>query len=66
MEIANNVSSTAGKNNGVPLVPLHVWKCLPTAISGAVEISEVLECHLLRQMSSQLRVTTITLMIGAS
>ena len=29
------------------------WKCVPTAISCGVDISEVPGCHLLRQMSSQ-------------
>ena len=29
------------------------WKSIPTAISGGVYISEVPECHLLRQVSSQ-------------
>ena len=31
----------------------HAWKCIPTAISGGVDISEVPGCHLLWQMSSQ-------------
>ena len=29
------------------------WNCIHTAISGGVDISEVLGCHLLWQMSSQ-------------
>ena len=29
------------------------WKCVSTAISGVVDISEVPACHLLQQMSSQ-------------
>ena len=29
------------------------WKCIPTAISSSVDISEVPGCHLLRPMSSQ-------------
>ena len=44
---------SAGKNNGIVLVPCCTWKCVPTAISGGVDISEVPGCHLLRQMSSQ-------------
>ena len=31
----------------------HAWKCVPTAVSCWVNISEVPECHLLRQMSCQ-------------
>ena len=31
------------------------WKCIPTNISGGVDISEVHGCHLLRHMSSQRR-----------
>ena len=46
-------SPSAGKNTGVVLVPCRAWKCVPTAISGGVDISEVPGCHLLRQMSSQ-------------
>ena len=30
-----------------------MWKCIPTAISGDVDVSEVPRCHLLRHMSSQ-------------
>ena len=32
---------------------VRAWKCIPTAISGGVDISEVPCCHLLWQMSSQ-------------
>ena len=46
-------SPSAGKNTGVVLVPCRAWKCVPTAISGGVDISKVPGCHLLRQMSSQ-------------
>ena len=46
-------SPSASKNTGVVLVPCRVWKCVPTAISGGVDISEVPRCHSLRQMSSQ-------------
>ena len=46
-------SPSAGKNTGIVLVPCRAWKCVPTAISGGVDISEVPGCHLLRQMSSQ-------------
>ena len=46
-------SPSAGKNTGVVLVPCRAWKCVPTAISGGVDISEIPRCHLLRHMSSQ-------------
>ena len=46
-------SLAAGENTGIVLVPCCVWKCVPTAISGGVDISKVPGCHLLRQMSSQ-------------
>ena len=48
-----DISSSAGKNTGVVLVPCHAWKCVTTANSGGVNISEVPGCHLLQQMSSQ-------------
>ena len=44
---------SAGKNTWILLVPCRTWKCVPTAISGGVDISKVPGCHLLRQMSSQ-------------
>ena len=31
---------------------VRAWKCVPTATSGGVDISEVPGCHLLRQMNS--------------
>ena len=34
------------------VVCFRTWECVPTAISGGVDISEVPGCHLLRQMSS--------------
>ena len=46
-------SPSAGKNTGVVLVPCHACKCVPTAISGGVDISEVAGCLLLQQMNSQ-------------
>ena len=46
-------SPSACKNTGIVLVPCRIWKCVPTAISSGVDISEVPGCHLLRQMSSQ-------------
>ena len=46
-------SPSAAKDTGVVLVPCRAWKCVPTAISGGVHISDVPRCHLLRQMSSQ-------------
>ena len=46
-------SSSAGKKTGVVLVPCRAYKCVPSAISGGVDISEVPGCHLLRQIGSQ-------------
>ena len=46
-------SPSAGKSTAIVLVPYHAWKCVPAAISGGVDISEVPGCRLLRQMSSQ-------------
>ena len=46
-------SPSASKNTRVVLGPCRALKCVPTAISGGVDISEVPGCHLLRQMSSQ-------------
>ena len=46
-------SLSAGKNNRVVSVPCSASKCVPTAISGGMDISEVPRCHLLRQMNSQ-------------
>ena len=43
---------SASENTRVVLVPCRAWKCVPTAISGGVDISEVTGCHLLQQMSS--------------
>ena len=46
-------SSLAGKNTKIVLVQYGAWMCVPTAISGGVDINEVPGCHLFRQMSSQ-------------
>ena len=47
-------SPSADKNTRIVLVPRQAWKCVLTAISGGVDISEVPGCHLLlQQMSSQ-------------
>ena len=48
-------SPSAGKNTGVLFVPCHTWICVPTAISGHVDISKASRCHLLWHMSSQQR-----------
>ena len=40
-------SLSAGKNIGIVLVSCCSWKCIPIAISGGVDISEIPECHLL-------------------
>ena len=45
-------SPSVGKNIATVLVPCHAWKCVPTAISGIVDISEVPGCCLLQQLSS--------------
>ena len=34
-------SQSAGKNTGIVLKPCCIWKCVPTAISGGEDISEV-------------------------
>ena len=49
-----DASPSATKNKGIVLLPCCTWKCVPTAISAGVNISEVPGCHLLQQMSSQL------------
>ena len=54
-EVAIKTSPSAGKNAGIVLVPCHAWNYAPTAISGGVDISKALECHWLRQVSSQWR-----------
>ena len=46
-------SPSAGKNTRIVLVPCRISKCVPTTISGGVDISEVPGCHLLQQMSFQ-------------
>ena len=46
-------SPSAGKNIRKVLVPCCAWKCVPTAISGGVDNSEVPGYHLLQQMGSQ-------------
>ena len=46
-------SPLTGKSTGIDLVPCHVWKCVPTAISSGVEISKVPGYRFLQLMSSQ-------------
>ena len=46
-------SLSPGKNTIIVLLPCCACKCVPTAISGGVEISEVLGCHLQQKISSQ-------------
>ena len=46
-------SLSSGKYTRIILVACHTWKCVPTAISAGVDISEVPGHHLSRQMSSQ-------------
>ena len=59
----HEASPLTGKNTGVVLVALHTWKCVSTAISNGVDISEARRCHLLRHMNSQLA-TKITSRVG--
>ena len=40
-------SPSEGKNTEIVLVPCHACKCIPTAISTGVDISDVPGCHLL-------------------
>ena len=47
------ISSHQVRNTGVVLVPCHIWKCVPTATVSGEDISEVLVCHVLWQMSFQ-------------
>ena len=42
-------SPSADKDTGVVLVPCSVWKCVPTANSSGVDISEVPGCQLLQK-----------------
>ena len=46
-------SPSAGKNAGVVLVPCLRMEVHPAAVSGVLDISEALGCHLSQQMSSQ-------------
>ena len=41
------VSPSAGKNTWIVSVSCRAWKCVPTAISSGVDISEVPRYHLL-------------------
>ena len=56
----------AGKTTSVVLVPCCTWKCVPTAVSGGVDIS--LRPWMLFVTADELsvRVIKITLRIGAS
>ena len=53
VETKRLASPSAGKNTGVVLVPCRTWRCVPTANSNGVDISEARGCNLLWQMSSQ-------------
>ena len=46
-------SLPTGKNTRLVLMSCHTWRCVPTAISGGVDVLRVPGCHLLKQMSSQ-------------
>ena len=39
--IDQEVFPSAGKNNGVVLVPCHIWKCVSTVTFSGVNISKV-------------------------
>ena len=52
-EQPRGLTPSADKNTRIVLVPCHIWKCVPTVFLGGMDISEVLGCHSLRQMSSQ-------------
>ena len=43
--IDQEASLSAGKITRVVLRPCHAWKCVPTAVSGDLDISEVSVCH---------------------
>ena len=51
-------SPSAGKNTRIDSLPCCIWKCVPTAISGGVDISGVPGCHLLTDEFS-VRVTKL-------
>ena len=53
LEVATRLLHQQVKNAAVVLVPCRVWKCVPTATSGGMDICEVPGCHLLRQINSQ-------------
>ena len=46
-------SPSTGENTSIVFVSCCAYKCVTTAISGVVDVSEVHVCHLLQQMSSQ-------------
>ena len=58
------VSSSDGKNTWIVLVPCRTLKCVPTAISGDMDISEDPRCICYDEFS--VRVTRITSRIGVS
>ena len=48
LEVATkSLLSSVGKNTGIGLVLCCTWKCVPTSMSGGVDISEVPGCRLL-------------------
>ena len=54
----------AGKNTAVVLVSCHAWKCVPTAISDGVDISEALGVICYNKFL--VKITKITSRIGVS
>ena len=58
-------SPSVGKNTGIVLVPCCPWKCVPTAISGGVDIFQVPWVSFVMTEELSVRVTKITSRICA-
>ena len=59
-------SPPAGKNTRIVLVPYRAGKCVPTVISGGVDISEVPWVLFVTTDELSVKVTKITSRIGVS
>ena len=59
-------SPSAGENTRVVLVPCHAWKCVPTAISGGVDIFQGPWVSFVMKDEILVRVTKTISRIGAS
>ena len=58
---------SAGKNTVIVLAPCHAWKCVPTALSGSIGISNVFGCQFLHKIDEfSVRVTKVTSRIEGS